>query len=48
MKLTSFRDKDRTHVRDMIDVGLVDDSWLAQLPAELAARLQQLLANPDG
>jgi hypothetical protein len=48
MKLTSFRDKDRTHVRDMIDVGLVDDSWLAQLPAELADRLQQLLANPDG
>jgi hypothetical protein len=24
MKLTSFRDKDRTHIRDMIDVGLVD------------------------
>ena len=28
MKLTSFRDKDRTHLRDMIDVGLVDESWL--------------------
>ena len=38
MKLTSFRDKDRTHLRDMIDVGLIDESWLPSLPAELAAR----------
>ncbi len=48
MKLTSFRDKDRTHLRDLIDVGLVDASWLARLPAELAARLQSLLDNPEG
>jgi hypothetical protein len=48
MKLTSFRDKDRTHVRDMIGVGLVDATWLSRLPAELAARLQQLLDDPDG
>ena len=48
MKLTSFRDKDRTHLRDMIDVGLVDASWLVRLPPELADRLRQLLANPDG
>ena len=27
MKLTSFRDKDRTHLRDLISVGLVDESW---------------------
>jgi hypothetical protein len=26
MKLTSFRDKDRTHLRDMLDVGLIDAS----------------------
>ncbi|MCX7392196.1 MAG: hypothetical protein NTX02_13550 [Planctomycetia bacterium] len=24
MKLTSYRDKDRTHLRDMLDVGLLD------------------------
>lgn len=48
MKLTSFRDKDRTHVRDMLDVGLVDDTWPARLQPELAARLQQLLDDPDG
>jgi Uncharacterised nucleotidyltransferase len=48
MKLTSFRDKDRTHVRDMIDVGLVDASWRDRLPAELAQRLQSLLDTPEG
>src|SRR5437763_10146896 len=29
MKLTSFRDKDRTHLRDMIEVGIIDQSWPA-------------------
>lgn len=48
MKLTSFRDKDRTHLRDMLDVGLIDASWTARLPPELAARLQVLLDNPEG
>jgi hypothetical protein len=48
MKLTSFRDKDRTHLRDLIDVGLVDRSWLNRLPKELGPRLQGLLDNPQG
>ncbi len=48
MKLTSFRDKDRTHLRDMIAVGLIDQSWTAKLPNELAIRLQMLLDDPDG
>ncbi len=48
MKLTSFRDKDRTHLRDLISVGLVDESWRLKLPDELAARLQSLLDTPDG
>ncbi len=48
MKLTSFRDKDRTHLRDMMEVGLIDSTWLPRLPAELAMRLQELLDNPDG
>jgi len=48
MKLTSFRDKDRMHLRDMLDVGLVDESWLPRLPAELSARLKELLDNPEG
>ena len=48
MKLTSFRDKDRTHLRDLIDVGLIDSSWRPRLPDELGGRLQQLLDNPEG
>ncbi len=48
MKLTSFRDKDRMHLRDFIEVGLVDASWCHRLPAPLASRLQELLANPEG
>ncbi len=49
MKLTSFRDKDRVHLRDLMDVGLVDESWLEQpMPAALQARLQELLDNPEG
>src|ERR1700720_4260471 len=48
MKLTSFRLKDRVHVRDMIDVGLVDESWLPRLPVELSSRLKELLDKPEG
>jgi hypothetical protein len=48
MKLTAFRLKDRVHLLDLIGVGQIDSSWPARLPAELAARLQQLLDNPDG
>ena len=48
MKLTSFRDKDRTHLRDMIEVGLIDITWTCHLIPVLAARLQQLLDDPDG
>ena len=48
MKLTSFRDKDRTHLRDLLGVGLIDDSWLARLPSDLAARLKELIDTPDG
>lgn len=48
MKLTSFRDKDRTHLRDLLGVGLIDQGWLNQVPADLAPRLQQLLDTPQG
>lgn len=48
MKLTAFRDKDRTHLRDLIEVGLIDRSWCEQLPPELSARLQTILDNPEG
>ncbi|MEI7687042.1 MAG: hypothetical protein WCL32_18650, partial [Planctomycetota bacterium] len=47
MKLTSFRLKDRVHLLDMIAVALIDSSWVARLPPDLGARLQELLDNPD-
>ena len=48
IKLTAFRDKDRTHLRDMLDVGLIDTTWPRRFPTELAERLQQLIDTPDG
>jgi hypothetical protein len=44
-KLMANRDRDRVHLRDMIDVGLIDRSMLEGLPAELAARLDALLMD---
>jgi len=48
MKLTSNRDKDRVHIRDMISVGLIDATWLDRFSAELRSRLHELLEDPDG
>lgn len=48
IKLTANRDKDRTHVRDLIEVGLVDASWLPRLSAPLAERLKGILDDPFG
>lgn len=45
MKLQSFRDQDRVHLRDLIEVGLVDRSLHSTLPSELATRLDSLLAE---
>lgn len=48
IKLTAFRDKDRMHLRDMIDVRLIDATWVRRLPPALGERLQQLLDDPEG
>jgi hypothetical protein len=48
MKLTSFRDKDRTHLRDLLDVGLIDQTWVKRFSSNIAARLQLLIDTPDG
>jgi hypothetical protein len=45
MKLMANRDQDRVHLRDMIDVGLVDRQSLAGLPSELSVRLDALLTE---
>lgn len=48
MKLTSHRLHDRVHLRDLLEVGLIDATWPARFPPELAARLQDVLDTPDG
>ena len=48
IKLTAFRDKDRTHLRDLLEVGLIDASWCQRYPAVLAGRLQSLIDTPGG
>jgi hypothetical protein len=48
MKLTSFRDKDRVHLRDLLEVGLIDATGVDRFSPELRARFQELLDHPDG
>jgi len=45
MKLMSNRDQDRVHLRDLIDVGLINRDLLQTLPPELASRLDALLGE---
>lgn len=47
MKLSVWRDKDRVHLRDMITVGLIDETWMGRVAPELAPRLRHLLENPE-
>ena len=47
MKLNVFRDKDRMHLRDMLDVELIDETWVSRYPSILANRLQELINNPE-
>ena len=48
MKLVANRRKDQMHLLDMLDVGLIDESWCSRFPPDLAARLQELIDNPEG
>ncbi len=47
MKLTSFRLKDKVHLLDLLEVGLIDESWCGRFPSELGARLRELIASRD-
>lgn len=48
LKLIAFRDIDRVHIRDMLQVDLIDDTLVEQIPAELRPRLEEIRADPDG
>lgn len=43
MKLSAWRDKDRMHLRDLMDVGLVDEGFADALPTALRERLRSLV-----
>ncbi|MGO9113230.1 MAG: hypothetical protein ACLP9L_28695 [Thermoguttaceae bacterium] len=45
MKLLAYRDRDRVHLTDMIEVGLIGREMLAILTPELAKRLEALLSE---
>ena len=45
MKLLSYRDRDRVHLTDMIEVGLIGRDMLPTLTPELAKRLEALLSE---
>ena len=47
MKLNVFRRKDQMHLIDMLDVGLIDETWVSRYPSILANRLQELIDNPE-
>jgi hypothetical protein len=47
MKLNSFRLKDRVHLLDLIEVGLLDSTWIDRFPEPLSGRLKSLIENPD-
>ncbi len=48
MKLNSYRRKDQVHLQDLLDIGLIDQSWCSRLCPQHAERLQQLIDTPDG
>jgi hypothetical protein len=48
MKLNSYRRKDQVHLGDMVEVGLIDRSWLERFPAPLSERLKIILDDPMG
>ena len=48
IKLTAYRDKDRTHLRDLLDLDIIDATWVPLYPAELGGRLQALIDTPEG
>ena len=48
MELIIFKRVNRVHLRDLIDINLIDATWPSRFPSPLAERLQELLDDPDG
>jgi hypothetical protein len=48
MELAGGTNEHGMHLRDMIEIGLIDATWLPRLAPPLAERLKQLLDDPNG
>jgi len=48
IELTRFKAVNAMNVLDMLQVGLIDATWISKLPPDLATRLQQLIDTPEG
>ena len=46
-KLVAFRIVDWVHLLDMLDIGLINETWKDRYPPALAERLQMLIDTPD-
>ena len=47
MKLVANRRKDQVHLLDMLELGLINETWPARFHPVLAARLQDLIDHPE-
>jgi hypothetical protein len=47
LNLTTFTLDDRVDLQDMLEIGLIDQTWCSRFSPELASRLQLLIDNPD-
>ncbi len=47
MKLTSLRDRDRTHMRDLLSVGGITGEWSHRLPPGLRGRFDAIVGTPE-
>ena len=47
MKLTAFRLKDKVHLLDLLDVGLIEENWCERFRPALGARLRELMELRD-
>jgi hypothetical protein len=48
MLLSSYRTMDHVLIRDLIGVGQIDETWPDRFPPDLADRLREILADPEG
>lgn len=47
MKLIAFRDRDRVHLRDMLELRMIQPEHERGLSPDLRARLESIRANPE-